>query len=172
MEVKGNFIVQGSYIDIHDNEVVNLSVDKAEVKVNGKTVEKGDSKSMANNDTEQTSPSLVSCIEKLMVETNDDGSYLFSKGNHWIAIFRIVADRNLVAENDYKGFYGMIDRLKPEGFRIPLKIDNLKTIAKSNFGHHFDKWHYDKDYNKTRKPFDDMVNVASRFKEILEENGL
>ena len=39
MEVKGNFIVQGSYIDIHDNEVVNLSVDKAEVKVNGKSIE-------------------------------------------------------------------------------------------------------------------------------------
>jgi len=39
MEVKGNFIVQGSYIDIHDNEVVNLSVDKADVKVNGKSIE-------------------------------------------------------------------------------------------------------------------------------------
>lgn len=30
----GNTInVQGSYIDVHDNEVVNLNVDKAEVKV-------------------------------------------------------------------------------------------------------------------------------------------
>ena len=38
MEVKGNFIVHGSYIDIHDNEVVNLSVDKAKVMVNGKEV--------------------------------------------------------------------------------------------------------------------------------------
>lgn len=39
MEVKGNFIVHGSYIDIHDNEVVNLSVDKAKVMVNGKEVD-------------------------------------------------------------------------------------------------------------------------------------
>lgn len=30
-----NIYVQGSYIDIHDNENVYLSVDKAEVKVNG-----------------------------------------------------------------------------------------------------------------------------------------
>ena len=28
-----NIYVQGSYIDIHDNEVVNLSVDKGEVKL-------------------------------------------------------------------------------------------------------------------------------------------
>ena len=35
-----NVYVQGSYVDIHDNEVVNLSVDKGEVHVgdNGKTV--------------------------------------------------------------------------------------------------------------------------------------
>jgi hypothetical protein len=39
MEIKGDFIVKGSYIDIHDNEVVNLSVDKAQVKIgeNGKS---------------------------------------------------------------------------------------------------------------------------------------
>ena len=28
-----NIYVQGSYIDVHDNEVVNLSVDKAQVKL-------------------------------------------------------------------------------------------------------------------------------------------
>ena len=28
-----NIYVQGSYIDVHDNEVVNLSVDKAQVRV-------------------------------------------------------------------------------------------------------------------------------------------
>ena len=32
---RNNIYVQGSYIDIHDNENVYLSVDKAEVKVNG-----------------------------------------------------------------------------------------------------------------------------------------
>lgn len=30
-----NIYVQGSYIDIHDNEVVNLSVDKGEVHLDG-----------------------------------------------------------------------------------------------------------------------------------------
>ena len=31
----GNTVnVQGSYVDVHDNEVVNLSIDKATVKLN------------------------------------------------------------------------------------------------------------------------------------------
>ncbi len=33
MEVKGNFINYGEYVDVHDNEVVNLSVGGGEVKV-------------------------------------------------------------------------------------------------------------------------------------------
>ena len=44
MEIKGDFIVRGSYIDIHDNKVVNLNVDKAQVKVgeNGNTGNEND----------------------------------------------------------------------------------------------------------------------------------
>lgn len=33
MEVKGNFINYGNYVDVHDNEVVNLTVGDGEVKV-------------------------------------------------------------------------------------------------------------------------------------------
>lgn len=33
MEVKGNFINKGNYIEVHDNEVVNLNVGDGEVKV-------------------------------------------------------------------------------------------------------------------------------------------
>ena len=33
MEVKGDFINYGEYVDVHDNEVVNLSVGGGEVKV-------------------------------------------------------------------------------------------------------------------------------------------
>jgi hypothetical protein len=33
MEVKGNFINYGSYVDVHDNERVYLSVEKGKVKI-------------------------------------------------------------------------------------------------------------------------------------------
>jgi len=36
MEVKGNFINYGDYVDIHDNEVVNVNVGDGEVKVSKK----------------------------------------------------------------------------------------------------------------------------------------
>ena len=66
----------------------------------------------------------------------------------------------------------MIEVMNPEGFRVPLKQDNLKKISNGMFTNPFSKWKYDSAYNPTRKPYDDMVAVATRFKEILEENGL
>ena len=116
--------------------------------------------------------SLLFCIETLMDEKDEKGKDLVSKGNHWIAIFRIIVDKNLGASNtDYLGFCNMIDALKPEGFRVPLKQNNLKAISKTMYHKPFDKWKYDSTYNSTRDPYDKMVKIATRFKEILEENG-
>ena len=108
-----------------------------------------------------------------MEEKDEKGNYLVKKGNHWIAIFRIIVDKGLgVSNTDYLGFCNMIEGMKPEGFRVPLKQDNLKKISNGMFTNPFSKWKYDFAYNPTRKPYDDMVAVATRFKEILEENGL
>lgn len=124
------------------------------------------------NGNQEKPSSFLSCIETLMDEKDERGNYLMNQGNHWIAIFRIIVDKNLGASNtDYKGFCDMIQALKPEGFRIPLKQDNLKKISDGIFTNPFDKWKYDSTYNSTRKPYDKMVEIATRFKEILEENG-
>lgn len=127
----------------------------------------------SNQDNQKKEPSLLSCIETLMEEKDEKGNYLVNKGNHWIAIFRIIVDKGLgVSNTDYLGFCNMIESMKPEGFRVPLKQDNLKKISNGMFTNPFRKWKYDSAYNPTRKPYDDMVAVATRFKEILEENGL
>lgn len=52
MEIKGDFIVRGSYIDIHDNEVVNLSVDKAQVKI-------GENDNIVNEPTQSELPDVL-----------------------------------------------------------------------------------------------------------------
>lgn len=125
-----------------------------------------------NQDNQEKEPTLVSCIETLMEEKDEKGNYLVRKGLHWIAIFRIVVDKGLgVSNTDYLGFCNMIEGMKPEGFRVPLKQDNLKAISKTIYHKSFGDWEYDPAYNTTRKPYDDMVAVATRFKEILEENG-
>ena len=162
---EATFIVHGSYIDIHDNEVVNLSVDKDQVKVNGKDI-----RTVASA-KEPTDPWLA-CLEALMEEKDADGQYIVSQGNHWIAIFRIFADKGKVYDSDYKGFCEMIKKMKPSGFRIPLKYENLKKITQGIYWRPFDKWQYDPSYNPTNAPFVKMQKVAERFKAILEENGL
>lgn len=124
------------------------------------------------NGNQEKPSSLLSCIEALMDEKDEKGNYLMSQGNHWIAVFRIIVDKNLGASNtDYLGFCNMMNGLKPEGFRVPLKQDNLKKISDGMYTNPFDKWKYDSAYNPTRKPYDKMVEIATRFKEILEENG-
>lgn len=131
--------------------------------------------SSATEENKHTSSSeiLLSSIELLMSEKKKDGKYLFYRGNHWIAVFRIVVDRKLgVASTDYTGFCDMINRMKPNGFRIPLKQENLKKINEGGFDKPFCKWKYDSTYHRTRRPFDTMVLIATRFQEILEENGL
>lgn len=126
-----------------------------------------------NEESTSTGAILLSCIETLMDEKDEKGKYLVSKANHWMAIFRIIVDKNLGASNtDYLGFCNMINGLKPEGFRVKLKYDSLKAISKSNYTKPFEKWQYDPAYNETRNPYDKMVEVATHFKAILEKNDL
>ena len=68
-----NVYVQGSYVDIHDNEVVNLSVDKGEVHVgdNGKAV-------VAESETMYEVKMLVECVDEVRPLFWGNSSYLLS----------------------------------------------------------------------------------------------
>jgi len=173
MEVKGNFIVQGSYIDIHDNEVVNLSVDKAEVKVNGKTISNPTPISSNPSELNSQEALIISSIVTLMEELGSDGEPIFKFQNQWMAIFRVIVDKNLGAsKDDYKGFCDWINRLKPDGFRVKLSYVSLKKINDTIYSKPYRNWVYDCSYNASRKPYDNMVNIVERFTEILENNGI
>ena len=81
-----NVYVQGSYVDIHDNEVVNLSVDKGEVHVgdNGKTV-------VAEGETKYE--------VKMLVESVDAVRDLFWGDSSMAVIFRVCRDCFKYADN-------------------------------------------------------------------------
>lgn len=155
----GQNIAHADKVEVHFDKDMNMQI--------------VDTNATIDKEVNKTKPaSLLSCIEKLMDEKDEKGKYLVSQGNHWIAIFRMVVDKGLGASNtDYLGFCNMIEGLKPEGFRVALKQENLKTISKTIYQNPFDKWKYDPVYNPKRKPYDEMVAIATRFKEILEENG-
>lgn len=120
-----------------------------------------------------TEPVLRRCIVLLMEAKDKKGRYLFRSKNHWQAVYRIIVDRQLgVADGDYAGFESLVWQIEPPVCRIPFSPSALKQISKTNFTKPFSRWCYDPVYFKTRKPYDQMVVVATRFNELLEENGL
>ena len=147
-------------------------VDRMEVHYDkDMTMQVVDTKAMMGNEKEK--PTLLSCIEMLMEEKDENGGSLVTQASHWIAIFRVIVDKRLgVTNTDYQGFCNMIAGLKDGEFRVPLKYSSLKAISKTNYTLPLDKWKYDPAYNPTRKPYDEMVLVATRFLEILDSKGL
>ena len=98
---------------------------------------------------------------------------LFHKASHWQAVYRILVDYHLgAADGDYFGFKTMIERIMPDGCRVPFSYDALRGITKTPFVRPFAKWHYDSTYFQTRKPYESMYQVASAFLGILRQNGL
>ena len=97
---------------------------------------------------------------------------LFNLQGHWQAVYRILVDKGYCRDSDFDGFDTLIRRVMPEEVNKPYKKDSVRNINKTSFNKPFDKWRYDPDDYGTRKPFERMVAIARRFKEILEEIDL
>ena len=121
----------------------------------------------------KTEDAIRECILQLMNEKDDNGKFLFKNKSHWQAVYRIIVDKALgIADGDYVGFERLARWIQPENCRVPFSLYALKHITNTNFTKPFSKWVYDKAYFKKRKPYDDMVAMAVRFKNLLEERGL
>ena len=111
------------------------------------------------------------CIELLMTERYGNEP-LFCLQGHWQAVYRILVDKGYCRDSDFDGFDAFIRRVMPEEVNKPYTKASVKQISQTDFVRPFDEWMFDMQTSKTRKPFDRMVAIATRFKEILEENGL
>ena len=111
------------------------------------------------------------CIALLMMERYGDEP-LFCLQGHWQAVYRILVDKGYCRDSDVDGFDAFIRRVMPKEVNKPYKKDSVKQVSKTDFALPFERWHYDPQTSTTRKPYDRMVAIATRFKEILEENGL
>ena len=132
--------------------------------------EKGVEK-QSNTTSEALTERIRHCISLLMQEKHDD-TLLFCLQGHWQAVYRILVDKGYCRDSDFDGFDAFIRRVMPEEVNKPYKKDSVRNINKTSFNKPFDKWRYDPEDYGTRKPFERMVAIARRFKEILEENGL
>ena len=111
------------------------------------------------------------CITLLMAERLGDGP-LFCQQSHWQAVYRILVDKGYCRDSDFDGFDTFIRRVMPDEVNKPYKKDSVKQISQTDFVRPFDEWAFDMQTSKTRRPFDRMVTIARRFREILEENEL
>ena len=111
------------------------------------------------------------CIGLLMAERYGNEP-LFNLQGHWQAVYRILVDKGYCRDSDFDGFDAFIRRVMPEEVNKPYKKDSVRNINKTSFNKPFDRWRYDPDDYGTCKPFERMVAIARRFKEILEEIDL
>ena len=120
---------------------------------------------------EDAAESIRHCITLLMQE-NCGNEPLFNLKSHWQAVYRILVDKDYCRDSDFDGFDTFIRTVMPGKVNKPYSKGSLKQISQTDFVRPFNEWRYDAQTSKTRKPYDRMVAIATRFKEILEEKGL
>ena len=124
--------VKGSYIDVHDNEVVNLSVDGAEVRVNGMVQQPEKNETEAQNPVPEKLKTDEA--EELMEDLVDAG--LLSES--WQPLNLSGTERALVAKavsehlniNEVWQVFGQLWGEKPETLRSYLNkaLDQKKSL--------------------------------------------
>lgn len=134
--------------------------------------QKGDSHPVGNHTEGSRMPDLSDghichCLERLMAE-EWRGKPLFSQQSHWQAVFRILSDFGMFADDDFDGFDSWVLRVVPPQLRRLYSKQSVKNISQTLFNKQFDKWVYDPELMKKRMPYDRMEQIARRFKELLE----
>ena len=132
----------------------------------------GREKSHMNQTQTQSQEERIRQSIALLMEERYGDEPLFNLQGHWQAVYRILVDKGYCRDSDFDGFDAFIRRVMPEEVNKPYKKDSVKQISQTDFIRPFDEWAFDMQTSKTRRPFDRMVTIARRFREILEENGL
>ena len=132
----------------------------------------GREKSHMNQAKTQSQEDQIRQSIALLMEERYGDEPLFNLQGHWQAVYRILVDKGYCRDSDFDGFDAFIRRVMPEEVNKPYKKDSVKQISQTDFIRPFDEWAFDMQTSKTRRPFDRMVTIARRFREILEENEL
>ncbi len=114
---------------------------------------------------------LRECLALLMQE-RFGSEPLLNRQSHWQAVYRILVDKGYCADSDFNGFDSFIRGVMPEVVNKPYTKGSVKMISQTPFVRPFGEWKFDPLIFKTRKPFERMVAVASRFLTLMDEHGL
>ena len=114
---------------------------------------------------------ICRCLKRLMEEEWKPGKQLFNKQSHWQAVFRVLSDAGLFADDEFDGFDSWVKRAIPQELRRLYSKQSVKNISQTLFCKPLRQWKYDPALMKKREPFDRMKRIAERFEQLLSERG-
>ncbi len=104
---------------------------------------------------------------------DDTGELIFRRKTHWLAVFHVAIERGYAADQHYTDFD---DYLKLIGVTHATYEYDKNLVSKYDVGvYHLsieqwtDKMFFEKNIGKKPRPFHEMVKVATRFMDILDE---
>lgn len=103
-----------------------------------------------NNDEQQVV--LKKCMEKLLEATNEEGKKLFSKKQHWMAVYMVLRDRLNIAIQ-HKDFADYANTITPETCPSRLRIS---SSTMTNFSKTVSEGPY---YKMKHNPFDGLCTT-------------
>lgn len=93
-----------------------------------------------------------------------------NKQRHWIAIYRIAADKGFIIEGDFAYFKRIIDDMQISNLPVPLKIESLQSSIKDVYAKDIEDWTDDNLSGKKLAEYEDIKKCADAFAKIVENN--
>ena len=93
-----------------------------------------------------------------------------NKQRHWIAIYRIAADKGLVKEGDFANFKKSIDDMQISDLPVPLKIESLQNSIKGVYARNIINWTGEHLKGRELAEFEDIKRCADAFAKIVDSN--
>ena len=91
----------------------------------------------------------------------------FNKQRHWIAIYRVAADRGFIKDGDFTSFEQMINRIQLSGLPT-LHINQLEKSIQGIYTLPLNKWTDNRLQGKELRVFEDIKRCAEAFARIVD----
>ena len=91
---------------------------------------------------------------------------IIKNNRQWFAVYRVLADRHVIEEEDYVGFINLLE--KEMGKEAPtLNAEDLRRMSVQSFSKHVSQWDAD-DAPVQTKRFHDYLAIARSFQQMLK----
>lgn len=98
------------------------------------------------------------------------GQSVFSKQCHWVAVYRVAADRGFVIEGDYDYFKNFLDSLALSYIPVMLNVSSLERAMQGVYALDKADWTSEGLVGKKLREYQDIKHCLDRFDEIVSEN--